>query len=76
MEFYSRDIQIMRQSQMKMAHRYTQSLGVDVSIKELHKITDVFVEMCLRPMDKELKERVIALDKWLQEKKNGEKRDN
>ncbi len=31
-------------------------------------MTDVFVECCLRPMDKDLKERVQKLDKWLDDK--------
>jgi phosphopantetheine adenylyltransferase len=69
MEFYSREIQIMRQSQSKLALEYVQSVGVTVTVEELHRITDVFVETCLRPMDDDLKKRIKSLDKWLQEKK-------
>jgi hypothetical protein len=69
MEFYSREIQIMRQSQSKMALDYVTSVGVTVSVEELIRITELFVELCLRPSDDELKKRVKALDKWLQEKK-------
>ena len=69
MEFYSREIQIMRQSQSKMALDYVTSVGVTVSVEELIRITEPFVELCLRPSDDELKKRVKALDKWLQEKK-------
>ena len=69
MEFYSREIQIMRQSQSKMALDYVTSVGVTVSVEELIRITELFVELCLRPSDDELKKRVKSLDKWLQEKK-------
>jgi hypothetical protein len=69
MEFYSRDIQIMRQSQSKMALEYLNSVGVLVTFEELQRVTDVFVECCLRPQDNDLKERVRKLDKWILDKK-------
>jgi hypothetical protein len=69
MEFYSREIQIMRQSQSKMALEYVQSVGVNVTVEELIRITDLFVEICLRPQDDDLKKRIKALDKWIEEKK-------
>ncbi len=70
MEFYSREIQIMRQSQSKMALEYVTSVGVSVTLEELVRITDLFVVICLRPQDDNLKQRIKALDKWLDEKKN------
>jgi hypothetical protein len=70
MEFYSREIQIMRQSQSKMALEYVQSVGVSVTLEELVRITDLFVEICLRPQDEDLKKRIKALDKWISEKRN------
>jgi hypothetical protein len=70
MEFYSKDIQIMRQSQSKLALEYVNLIGVHLTVEELQRITEVFVECCLRPMDNDLKERVKKLDKWLLEKKN------
>ena len=69
MEFYSREIQIMRQSQSKMALEYVTSVGVSVTLEELVRITDLFVEICLRPQDDNLNQRIKALDKWLEEKK-------
>ena len=63
MEFYSKDIQIMRQSQSKMALEYLTTVGVQVTF-------EVFVECCLRPQDNDLKERIKKLDKWILEKKN------
>ena len=74
MEFYSREIQIMRQSQSKMALEYVSSIGVTVTLQELIRITDLFVEICLRHQDDDLKRRIKALDKWILEKKeNGQK---
>jgi hypothetical protein len=70
MEFYSREIQIMRQSQSKMALEYVQSVGVLVTLEELVRITDLFVEICLRPQDEDLKKRIKALDKWISEKRS------
>ncbi len=68
MEFYSKEINILRQSQQKMAFDLARSKGVNLSMLELQRMTDVFVECCLRPMDKDLKERVEKLDKWLDDK--------
>ena len=70
MEFNSRDIQILRQSQSKMALEYLNSVGVKVTFEELQRVTDVFVECSLRPQDNDLKERIKKLDKWILEKKN------
>ena len=67
-KFYSKEIQIMRQSQQKMAFDHARSKGVSLSMEELQRVTDVFVECCLRPMDAELKERVRKMDRWLQRK--------
>ena len=69
MEFYSREIQIMRQSQSKMALEYITSVGVSITVEDLTRITDLFVEICLRPQDDDLKKRIKALDKWIIEKK-------
>ena len=68
MEFYSKEINILRQSQQKMAFDLAKSKGVNLTVMELQRMTDVFVELCLRPMDKDLKERVNKLDKWLEDK--------
>jgi hypothetical protein len=69
MEFHSRDIQIMRQSQSKMALEYLSTVGVMVTFEELQRVTDIFVECCLRPQDNDLKDRIKKLDKWIIEKK-------
>jgi len=69
MEFYNRDIQILRQSQSKMALEYVNHFGAKVTFSELQRITDVFVECCLRPQDDDLKKRIKSLETWLKTKK-------
>jgi hypothetical protein len=69
MDFNSKDIQILRQSQSKMALEYLNSVGVKVTFEELQRVTDVFVECCLRPQDDDLKQRIKKLDKWILDKK-------
>ncbi len=68
MQFYSKDIQILRQSQSKLVLEYFNSIGVLLSVEELQRVTDVFVECCLRPIDEDLKNRIKSLDKWTLDK--------
>lgn len=68
MNFYSKEIQILRQSQQKIAFDIARGKGVDVTVEELQAMTDVLVECCLRPLDKDLKDRVKRMDRWLNEK--------
>ena len=68
MEFYSKDIQILRQSQSKLVLEYFNSLDLILSVEELQRVTDVFVECCLRPQDKDLKDRIKSLDTWVSNK--------
>jgi hypothetical protein len=75
MDFHSRDVQILRQSQSKLALEYLSQQGVLVTVEELQRVTDVFVECCLRPIDNDLRDRLKKLDKWILDKKlksNGE----
>jgi hypothetical protein len=67
LKFYSKDINIMRQSQQKMAFDFCVKRGYTPTFMELQRITDVFVEVCLRPRDKDLDIRIDKLDKWLDE---------
>ena len=59
----------MRQSQSKLALEYVNSVGITVTVEELQRMTDVFVECCLRPMDDDLRKRIKSLDKWILDKK-------
>jgi hypothetical protein len=69
--FYSKDIQIMRQSQQKIALDYLTSMKVTATLEELQRVTNVFVECCLRPQDDDLKKRIKGLDKWIKTKQIG-----
>jgi hypothetical protein len=69
MDFYSKEIQIMRQSQSKLVLEYMNTVGVKLSFEELQRATDLFVECCLRPLDNDLKERIKKFDKWVLDKK-------
>lgn len=69
MDFYSRDIQILRQSQSKMALEYVNHVGIKVTFSELQRITDIFIECCLRPQDNDLKDRIKKLESWIETKK-------
>ena len=60
----------MRQSQSKLALEYVSSVGINVTVEELQRITDILVECCLRPQDDDLKKRIKALDKWVEDKKS------
>lgn len=69
MEFYSKDIQILRQSQSKLVLDFMNQHNVVLTLEELQRVTDVFVECSLRPIDSDLRERIKKLDKWILEKK-------
>lgn len=69
MQFYSRDVQILRQSQIKLVLEYLTTMNVQVSVEELQRITDIFVEYGLKPADEDLIKKVKSLDKWLEQKK-------
>lgn len=68
LKFHSREIQIMRQSQSKMALDYATSMGIKITVEELQRITDLFLEFCIRPIDDDLKKRMKALDEWIAKK--------
>lgn len=72
MEFHSRDIQILRQSQSKLVLEYFSQHNITVTVEELQRTTDVFVECCLRPIDKDLKSRIKKLDEWILNKKTNQ----
>ncbi len=68
-QFYSTDIKILRQSQSKIALDFCIMQGIIINVEELMRVTDVFVETCLRDhKDEDLKKRIKALDKWILEK--------
>ena len=69
MDFFNKDVQILRQSQSKLVVEYTSNIGVELTVEEIQRVTDVFVECCLKPQSDELKDRIKKLDVWLNGKK-------
>ena len=69
MQFYSKEIQIMRQSQQKIALDFLQSHGIKVNMTQLQQVTDLFVECCLVQQHSELKERLKKFDEWIKSRK-------
>ena len=66
---YSRDIKIIRQSQSKLALDYLRDCGVVVSVEELQRVVDIFVDCCMQKVEGDLKIKVKNLDKWILSKK-------
>ena len=67
--FYNKDIQIIRQSQIKLAYDFLKDHGIIPTVKELQKVTDVFTLCCLQSPDDDLKKRIDGLDKWIAQQK-------
>lgn len=65
---FSKEIQIMRQSQNKLVVEYVRDLGLTLTVEEINYVTDVFVETCSLPMKGIIKQRVKDLDAWLKKK--------
>ena len=54
---------------LERRREYVSSVGINITVEELQRITDILVECCLRPQDDDLKKRIKALDKWVEDKK-------
>lgn len=67
--FYSKEISILQQSQSKLALEFLQCNGVCPTAKELWRVTEVFVQCCLHHQNDDLKKRLSELDKWIADKK-------
>ena len=63
--FYAKDIQIIRQSQIKLVFEYLQSKNIDFSVEQLQRATDIFTVACLKPIDDKLKNDIKNLDTWI-----------
>ena len=56
---------IVRQSQLKLASDYYQSVGYKPSLKELVALTNVLTDYCINGYDKELGAKLSQIDKIL-----------
>jgi hypothetical protein len=65
-----KDISIVRQSSIKIALEFCKVHGIQPSMKELIRLTDIFAEDALLTPDKQFKESVKKIDEWVVSKKN------
>ena len=72
-QFYSREVSILQQSQSKLALEFLTSNGITPTSEELWRVTEVFVQCCLHAQNDDLKKRIKALDKWVEDKKTKSK---
>ena len=65
-----KDLSIVRQSSIKIALEFCKVHGIQPSMKELIRLTDIFAEDALLTPDKQFKESVKKIDEWVVSKKN------
>jgi hypothetical protein len=68
-QFYSREVSIMQQSQSKLALEFLTGHGITPTSEELWRVTEVFVQCCLHAQNDVLKKRLKDLDKWIIDRK-------
>jgi hypothetical protein len=64
-----KDISIVRQSSIKIALEFCKVHGIQPTMKELIRLTDVFAEDSLLTPDDEFKKTVDKIDIWVISKK-------
>ena len=69
-EFYSREVSIMQQSQSKLALEFLTGHGISPTSEEMWRVTEVLVQCCLHAQNDVLKKRLKDLDKWIETRKN------
>jgi hypothetical protein len=67
-KMYVKDIQIVRQSQVKLVYDFLMNKGINPTVEELQRVTDIFTSYCMMSPDEAMKDRVKKLDKWIEEK--------
>jgi hypothetical protein len=67
--FYTKEIMILQQSQSKLALEFLMAQGITPTVKELWSVTEVFVQCCLHQQDDGLKKRLKDLDIWIEKRK-------
>ena len=63
--------QIVTQSQIKVVMDYTKQLGVNLTLKEIVGITNVLVDYCINGYNKDIGDRLDAIDKFIDGKSQG-----
>lgn len=68
-ENINKDLQIVKQSQSKLALDFFKVHDIKPSLKELLRLTDILVESVVLMPDQEFKETVKKFDEWIASKK-------
>lgn len=68
LDFYSKEISILHQSQSKLALDFLKANGITPTAEELWRTTEVFVQCCLHKQNDDLKKRIKGLDGWIKSK--------
>jgi hypothetical protein len=69
-QFYAREVSILKQSQSKLALEFLTGHGIIPTSEELWRVTEVFVQCCLHKQNDVLKKRLKDLDTWIIKRKN------
>lgn len=64
-----KDLQIVRQSQLKLVLEYTSQAQVQLKLKEIVGITNVMVDYCINGYSKELGDRLNGIDVFISARK-------
>ena len=64
-----KDISIVRQSAIKISLEFCKVHGIQPTLKELLRLTDIFSQDALLTPDKQFKESVKKIDEWVVLKK-------
>lgn len=65
----SKDVSIVRQSGVKIALEFCKVHGIEPSLKELFRLTDIFAQDALVLHDDEFKNDIKNVDKWVEKRK-------
>ena len=65
MENLTREVSIARQSGIKIALEFCKIHGIEPTLKELFRLTDIFAQDALMLSDNEFKKDVKNVDNWI-----------
>ena len=65
MQNYTTGESILQQSQAKLVFEYLQAHGITPTPQELWHMTEIFVQCCTHPRDKELNKRLKDMNNWI-----------
>ena len=69
MENLSKDVSIVRQSGVKISLEFCKIHGIQPSLRELFRLTDIFAQDALVLSNKDFRKQVKKVDEWILTKK-------